>query len=316
MALNSFIQKSAEPSGPTLIFDCHNLIFRVLFVAAAQAKKSHEDINETNYYYWKFLFVKSLITTIKQFNPSDVIFALDSSSWRKEVYPQYKAHRKASRDASIIDFEKFFPMLEDFLADLQNLLCNQTWLKVSRCEADDIIAILSRDVIKNKIIIISTDKDLNQLLSLPHVKKYNPVEKKFTKLANPTQELQIKCLTGDKGDNIPSIMPKCGPVKAAALLNEGLITVTTNSILMANYTRNKQLIDFDFIPQDLKESIKNAYYKYSYNQIDGRKIFNFFIKHKMSSMLDEMTDFVEVVRRCSSKCESTNLEITKQENIN
>lgn len=312
MALTKFVQKSTTKTGPTLVFDCHNLIFRVLFVAVSQSKKFHEDINETNYYYWKYLFVKSMITTIKQFSPKDVIMALDSTSWRKEIYPQYKANRKASRDSSLVDFDKFFPVLETFLQELQELLSNYCWLKVDRSEADDIMAILSKEITSN-VILISTDRDLNQLLSLPNVKQYNPVEKKFVNLTNPEQALQIKCLTGDKGDNIPAIMPKCGPVKAAKFLSEGLITVTSNSILMANYTRNKQLIDFNFIPIDIQKSIKESYHKYSYKPIEGRKFFNFFVKHKMSSMLDEMTDFVDIVKNTSSKCESTNQEHMNKE---
>lgn len=314
MALTKFVQKSTTKTGPTLVFDCHNLIFRVLFVAVSQSKKFHEDINETNYYYWKYLFVKSMITTIKQFSPKDVIMALDSTSWRKEIYPQYKANRKASRDSSLVDFDKFFPVLETFLQELQELLSNYCWLKVDRSEADDIMAILSKEIPSN-VILVSTDRDLNQLLSLPNVKQYNPVEKKFVNLTNPEQALQIKCLTGDKGDNIPAIMPKCGPVKAAKFLSEGLITVTSNSILMANYTRNKQLIDFNFIPIDIQKSIKESYHKYSYKPIEGRKIFNFFVKHKMSSMLDEMTDFVDIVKNTSSKCESTNQEHMNKEHI-
>lgn len=307
MALTKFIQKGPDTNnGPTLMIDCHNLIFRVLFVAVSQSKKFHEDINETGYYYWKYLFVKSLITTIKQFNPKDIIIAHDSHSWRKEVYSSYKSNRKVSRDASIVDFDKFFEMLTPFLDDLQKTLSNITWLKVDRAEADDIIAVLSKDVIKSNIIIISTDKDLNQLLQYPNVKQYNPIDKKFFNVTNPIQELQIKCLTGDKGDAIPPIMPKCGPVKAAKFLSEGLITVTTNKILMENYTRNKQLIDFEFIPVDVKESIKSEFAKYQYNEIDGRKIFNFFIRHKMSTMIDEVTDFTEVIKRSSTKCDYMN----------
>ena len=76
---------------------------------------------------------------------------------------------------------------------------------------------------------------------------------------------------------------------------------------------NKQLIDFNFIPIDIQKSIKESYHKYSYKPIEGRKIFNFFVKHKMSSMLDEMTDFVDIVKNTSSKCESTNQEHTNKE---
>lgn len=315
MALTKFVKKDETPRGPTLILDCHNFVFRVLFIAVTHSKQVHEDINETGFSYWKYLFTKSMMTTIKLFNPSNVIVAMDKSSWRKDVYPLYKANRKQSRDASAVDFEKFFEVMEVFFEDMKNTITNIPFVRIEKCEADDIIAVLSKDVIKSNIVIVSTDKDLNQLLSLQHIKQYDPINKKYFNVANPTQELNIKVLTGDAGDNIPGIMPKCGPVKAAKLINEGLATVTTNSVLMANYTRNRQLIDFNFIPNDISELIKNEYNKYSYKPLDGRKLFNFFIKHKMSAMLDEVQELSEMLKR-SGTCVTTNQEIMTEEITN
>jgi len=315
MTLSKFVKKDEKNNGPTLILDCHNFVFRVLFIALSHSKKFHEDINETGFAYWKYLFTKSMMTTIKQFSPSNVIIATDSSSWRKDVYSLYKANRKVSRDASAVDFEKFFIIMEEFFNDMKNTITNISFLKIDKCEADDIIAILSKDVIKSNIVIVSTDKDLNQLLQYQNVKQYDPINKKYFNVTNPIQELNIKVLTGDAGDNVPGIMPKCGPVKAAKLINEGLITVTTNSVLMANYTRNRQLIDFNFIPKEISESIKNEYDKYSYKPLDGRKLFNFFIKHKLSAMLEEVQELSDMLKR-SSNCDIMNRETTTEEIIN
>lgn len=315
MPLKKFVKKDETNHGPTLMLDCHNFVFRVLFIAQSQAKQFHEDINETDFTYWKFLFIKSVMTTIKQFQPRQVIMAMDKSSWRKDVYSEYKANRKVSRDASAIDFEKFFGVMETFFEDMKNTFTTTPFLRIDKCEADDIIAVLSKDVITNNIVIVSTDKDLNQLLQYSHIKQYDPINKKYFNPTNPIQELNIKVLTGDKGDNVPGIMPKCGPVKAAKLINEGLITVTSNSVLMANYSRNRQLIDFNFIPNEISELIKSEYDKYSYKQFDGRKLFKFFIKHKMSSLLDNVQEYSDLMKR-SSLCEITNQEITTDENLN
>ena len=35
----------------------------------------------------------------------NMVLACDGGSWRKEIFPQYKAHRKASRDSSGLDWD-------------------------------------------------------------------------------------------------------------------------------------------------------------------------------------------------------------------
>lgn len=314
MALTKFVKNEETNHGPVLLLDCHNFVFRVLFIALAHSKKFHEDINETDFSYWKYLFTKSMMTTIKLFSPRQIIVAMDKSSWRKDVYKEYKANRKISRDASAIDFDKFFAMMEIFFEDMKETISNVSFIRIDKCEADDIIAVISKNITANSIIV-STDKDLNQLLQYKHIKQYDPINKKYFNVTNPIQELNIKVLTGDAGDNVPGIMPKCGPVKAAKLINEGLITVTSNSILMANYNRNRQLIDFNFIPKEIEQVIKNEYNKYSYKPLDGRKLFNFFIKHKLSAMLEEVQELSEMLKR-SSDCVTMNQEIMTEDCTN
>ena len=181
MALSTFLKEES-----ILLIDCHNLIFRTLFVAADQSKKFSEDINETDFTYWKFLFMKSILSQIKQFNPTNVIVAMDvKRSWRKDFYADYKGQRKAARDASLIDFEKFFSVSEKFFEDLQSTFTNFYFMKVDGCEADDVIAILTKKHFTDSCTIISTDRDMNQLLTLKHIKQYNPIERKYVSVANP-----------------------------------------------------------------------------------------------------------------------------------
>ncbi len=87
-------------------------------------------------------------------------------------------------------------------------------------EADDLIAIAATAIGPKKCIIVSTDKDFNQL----EATIYNPfhdtitVIDKWTGLVN----FYTQVLTGDTVDNIKGIY-KVGPVKAAKLL-EGATT--------------------------------------------------------------------------------------------
>lgn len=302
MALNAFLKQEDT----ILIIDCHNLIFRTLFVSSEQAKKFGEDINETDFTYWKHLFLKSIMAQIKQFKPTNVIVAMDAKrSWRKDVYTDYKANRKSARDVSIIDFEKFFVIADKFFEDMKSTFTNFFFIKEIGCEADDIIAVLTKKTFTDPCIIISTDRDLNQLLTLKHVKQYNPIEKKYFNVANPKMELDIKIITGDKGDNIPAVHTKCGPVKAAKYISEGLTTITTNSALLENWNRNRQLIDFDFIPLEIEKSIIEAYTKYSLAAFDGRKFFNFVVKNKLPSLMDNIQEFTATIKKIN-QCELLN----------
>lgn len=296
MALSTFLKEES-----ILLIDCHNLIFRTLFVAADQSKKFSEDINETDFTYWKFLFMKSILSQIKQFNPTNVIVAMDvKRSWRKDFYADYKGQRKAARDASLIDFEKFFSVSEKFFEDLQSTFTNFYFMKVDGCEADDVIAILTKKHFTDSCTIISTDRDMNQLLTLKHIKQYNPIERKYVSVANPKMELSIKIITGDKGDNIPAIHSKCGPVKAAKYISEGLTTITTNSVLQDNWNRNRVLIDFDFIPAEIEKSIIEAYTKYSLTAFDGKEFFKFIVKHKLPSLMDNIQEYTSGIKKINS----------------
>lgn len=49
------------------------------------------------------------------------------------------------------------------------------YLKVDRCEGDDLIAVITKHYTDAKIEIISTDRDLNQLMKRKNVKQYEPV---------------------------------------------------------------------------------------------------------------------------------------------
>ena len=131
MALDAFLKKEET----ILLIDCHNLIFRTLFVSSEQAKKFGEDINETDFTYWKHLFLKSIMAQIKQFNPTNVVIAMDAKrSWRKDVYTDYKANRKSARDVSIIDFEKFFRIADIFFEDMKKTFSNFFFIKELGCE--------------------------------------------------------------------------------------------------------------------------------------------------------------------------------------
>ena len=95
--LDAFIEREAgDLDGErVLIIDAHNLIYRTVHVANFSAPEDED------FEYWKYLMINSLFASIKRFEPTKVVYALDGyRSWRKNEYTEYKAHRKLDRNKS------------------------------------------------------------------------------------------------------------------------------------------------------------------------------------------------------------------------
>lgn len=126
------------------------------------------------------------------------LYLTGSNNFRKAIYPDYKANRKA-------DKPKHFKALKDYMINFEQAILEEDQ------EADDAMGINQTD----STIICSIDKDL---LMIPG-KHYNFVKEKFTTV---TEEEGLytfykQLLTGDSTDNIPGL-PKVGPKTAEKLL--------------------------------------------------------------------------------------------------
>jgi len=278
-----------------LIFDVHNLVYRCLHIANFNAP---EDLD---FFYWRFLMINSFFAAIKQFSPDRVIFAIDHKhSWRKNIYKDYKGQRKEARNKSVIDFDKFYPVMDDFLTSFQKNFSNVFCIKADGCEADDIIAILCRERMEdmNKIII-TTDNDMIQLLTLHRVKIYNPIKKKFTESLNPQMDLEIKILTGDTSDNIPKVKDRVGKGTAEKWIRQGVEIYLQEEDVRKNYERNKQLIDFDFIPQQIRQVIREQFDAYVINPYNEFTIFQWLLKNKINKYVEDLkmySSFLKVLK--------------------
>lgn len=102
--------------------------------------------------------VKSMHSTYK-----DVVICCDSKeSWRKQIYPYYKAKRRENRDEGV-DWETIFGFMETVKGEIAEVF---PWrvVEVPQCEADDIIAIAAKRCYPHTpVMIVSSDKDFRQL---------------------------------------------------------------------------------------------------------------------------------------------------------
>ena len=207
----------AETTNTTLVVDALNLAFRY----------KHQGRDDFRYDYQKT--VQSLA---KSYNCSKVIITADwgSSTYRKEINPDYKQNRKdkfaEQTEEERIAFEEFF---EEFEETLEVLAEDYIVLRYKGVEADDIAA----HIVKQKeeyglenIWLISSDRDWDLLIQ-EGVGRFSYVTRKEVTLENwsdhydvkPEDYISLKCLTGDKGDNVPGI-PGIGPKRALTLIEE------------------------------------------------------------------------------------------------
>jgi hypothetical protein len=234
--------------------------------------------------------------------------------WRREFFEHYKAGRKKARDASDLDWGLIFDTLSEMRDDLAKNFPYKV-LHLERCEADDIIAILTSYAQENelvqeglveesqKILILSSDKDFKQLQLHPNVKQWSPMQKKYvTATQREIIEYKIEHIVkGDAGDGIPNILSKDDvfvsgerqkPMSAKRLqefIDNGF-TACKNDEERRNWQRNSVLVDFDHIPPDVREQVILSYINTKPTG-DKMSIMNYLIEHRCRLLLDELEDF-------------------------
>lgn len=304
-----------EENQHIVVLDGHNLIFRTVFIAHAENKKQKTE--DPGFIYWKHVFLSELKFMVEKHKPTRFIIVFDSKlgSWRKNIYPEYKANRKIARELSKVDFKEFFKVSNPFLKDLKDVFCNLEILEFDGIEGDDIIAVLCQNF-KEKITIISTDKDFHQLQVFKNVKQYEPKKKQMVNVLNPKISLEQKIIGGDENDNIPAIVPRCGKVKVANIMSSDLISNIYDEEYLKeeknveaivkkyklkpeeikkNLQRNTELIDLKFIPKDISEKILKALREPNTKKFDGRKFMSFLIEHRMGNLVEKMQDYSETL---------------------
>jgi len=205
---------SAATPPKILLVDGTNSLYRAFF---AIPPLRAPDGTPTNAAYG---FINMLIKVIREEAPDRVVVVFDARgpTFRHKLYDAYKANREAQPE----DLTVQFPIVRE-LVDAYRIPV----VSVPDFEADDVIATLVERAPKDaQISIVSTDKDLMQLVNdrvtlLDGVKdrRYGPseVEERFGVL--PDRILDLRSLVGDPSDNIPGVKG-IGEKGAAKLIAE------------------------------------------------------------------------------------------------
>jgi len=235
----------------------------------------------------------------KQEYGTPVLCADGSNPWRRDFFPHYKHARRKGRDESTKDWTSLFQLIGEIREEIaQNF--PYIVLHIDRVEADDIIAVLVKENhSKEKIMIVSGDKDFIQLQKYPNVKQYAPIQKKFVEGEDPIIYLHEQIIKGDRSDGVPNILSpddvfvtgtKQRPINKKRLEEWANIeNIPLGSETKKYYERNKKLIDLEEIPGLIYNDILNKYKTYKVN--DRTLLLTYFIENKLKSLIENINDF-------------------------
>jgi len=298
----------------TLLFDLNNLMMRNLFNGDVGASTETPDYN-----LWKFLIFDQIYQAFTRFKDiNEVILAIDDKeSWRKLLFSRYKESRKKKRSTDV-DFKMVFDQYHKFCNDIKSSIPFKV-IKIRRAEADDVIAILSKHI-NNNAIIMSNDQDFIQLIDGEKIKLYNPVKSEYITINQKDKENKMNklFLTGQAKDDIFNVKtpndyptdyrkPPLGEKTADKIIEQGLAffllkecelkkgeeidsngkkTYKYHRLFLPedNFIRNKSLIDFSFIPVLLSDIIKKKYDNYELP--DPNNMYRFFMDNGWTGYLD------------------------------
>lgn len=203
-----------------LLIDANSMVFRAYYATLYGQMMTTSTGQPTNALYG---FAHMVFKAIELINPTAVVFAFDSKfkTFRHQQYPVYKGTRKELPQELIDQFE----LVRHYL-DAYKVLR----LEVEGFEADDIIGTLVAKFPSVDKTILTSDKDLLQLIN--PTTKVMLMKKGISETLvldeatlikqeglTPKQIIDLKGLMGDASDNIPGI-PKVGEKTAKKLLEE------------------------------------------------------------------------------------------------
>ncbi len=197
-----------------LLIDAANALYRAFFALPPLRNAGGEPTGAV------LGIANMLRKAIREEKPDGVAVVMDppGGSFRKKIFSGYKANR----DAQPEDLSVQIPMMRELVAAM-----NLPLLQVDGFEADDVIATLATQAGDDcEVVIVSTDKDLMQLVTDRVVlldtmkdKRVGPdqVVERFG--VSPEKLLDVRALVGDPSDNIPGVKG-IGEKGAAKLIDE------------------------------------------------------------------------------------------------
>ncbi len=248
-----------QPGDHVFLVDGSSFVFRAYFQSINQDRKynfrsDRLPTGAVRLFCTKlFQFIRDGAVGIKPTHLA-IIFDKSEDSFRKELYPLYKANRSDPPDELIPQF----PLMREAVKAFGLIP-----VEMARYEADDLIATYARQAqaAGADVLIVSADKDLMQLIG-ERVAMYDPAsgeaggrgarpERRIGVAevveyfgVSPEQVVDVQALAGDSTDNVPGV-PGIGIKTAATLIKEygDLDTLLARAGEIKQEKRRQSLLD-------------------------------------------------------------------------
>jgi len=270
-----------------------------LFVASTFMSMKKEE-TEVDIKKLRYMILNSLRMYRKKYANEfgELVICCDGSlSWRKDVFPYYKAGRKTGRETDNRDWTQIFGCFDQLKKELKENFPYRL-IQVDSAEADDIIGtlVIERRGSTSKVMIISSDKDFIQLQRYHDVFQYSPVAKKLLNGVDPEEYLREHILRGDKSDGIPNVLSDddcivsgIRQVPLTQKLLESWKHIPIPEEHKKRMERNTTLVDLRYTPFHLQEKILDQYSK---EPIGSRNILPAYLtEHNLETLIKNIGDF-------------------------
>ena len=225
-----------------------------------------------------------------------VIFDSARKNFRNEIYKDYKANRSETPEDLVPQFEYIRKAVRAF---------NLPSIEQLNYEADDLIATYAKQIINlgAKVTIISSDKDLMQLVS-KNIRLFDPMKSKvigekevMEKFGvKPQQVIDVQSLGGDSSDNVPGV-PGIGVKTAAELINKyktldhlldkaGEIPQKKRKETLIN-NKKSALISRELVTLKDDVSVKDKIENFSIKEVEKDKLYNFLREMEFNRLLSQ-----------------------------
>ncbi len=253
-----------------------------------------------------------------------VIFDSAKKNFRNDIYSEYKANRSETPEDLAPQFEYIRKAVKAFSLPSVELI---------NYEADDLIATYAKKIVDagSKVTVISSDKDLMQLVS-EKIRLYDPMKNKvlgenevFEKFGvKPNQVIDVQSLAGDSSDNIPGV-PGIGVKTAAELINKyktlDVLLKNINEIpqnkrretLLAN--KDKAILSKKLVTLKEDVPVKENPEEFIMRNVDREKLFEFLREMEFNRLLSQAISFYGETQSSSSN-KSTQIKKKIEKNIN
>jgi hypothetical protein len=230
-----------------LIIDTNNLAF----VIRHSTIKTPPNLLKKETHLAEFIFSKMLsyvLSFAKNNNLDSIVVCLEGQDvWRKSIYPDYKANREYHDDEVFPEILRAIELFQSYFREYTSAMV----LHHQNLEADDLIAIWCQESENVENYILSSDKDFIQLTD-ERTKVYSPHQQDWLTSEDTMFDLFVKCIRGDRGDNIRSAYPRVRLTKLQEAWDDSYKMVNILETVLPDGKKVNDHLEFNMMLIDLK----------------------------------------------------------------